>query len=144
MQGFPATKNGVGISVSGCQRMGNALIASSFPPGVARDSLDIQQFLEVLSASQSVRRLGSAALNLCHVACGRLDAYWTASVQAWDIAAGALICQQAGAVVTSTTGDRFSVWDADLAVAASPQLHSELLACLSRSQRSFGAGQTRT
>ena len=144
MQGFPATKNGMAISVSGCQRMENALIASSFPPGVSRDSPDVQQFLEVLSASQSVRRLGSAALNLCHVACGRFDAYWTASVQSWDIAAGALICQQAGAVVTGATGGCFSVWDADLAVAASPELHAELLACLARSPRPFGAGQTRT
>jgi myo-inositol-1(or 4)-monophosphatase len=144
MQGFPAMKNGVAISVSGCQRMGEALIASSFPPGVDRDSADVQQFLEVLSVSQSVRRLGSAALNLCHVACGRLDAYWTASVQSWDIAAGALICQQAGAIVTSASGGSFSVWDADLAVAASPQLHLELLACLSRSPRSSGPGQTRT
>jgi myo-inositol-1(or 4)-monophosphatase len=144
MQGAPAMKNGIAISVSGCQRMGEALIASSFPPGIDRDSADVQQFLEVLSVSQSVRRLGSAALNLCHVACGRLDAYWTASVQSWDIAAGSLICRQAGAVVTGATGGPFSVWDADLAVAASPQLHAELLACLSRSPRSFVPGQTRT
>ncbi len=64
------------IKTSSCTTMDQALIAASFPPNIQRGSIEVEQFLEVLVAAQSVRRLGSAALNLCYVGCGRLDGYW--------------------------------------------------------------------
>jgi myo-inositol-1(or 4)-monophosphatase len=54
--------------------------------------------------SQAVRRLGSAALNLCYVACGRLDGFWASSLKIWDIAAGVLIVREAGGVVSDLKG----------------------------------------
>ncbi len=76
------------IRASSVTCLDRAMIAASFPPNVQKDSPEVQQFLNVLVACQSVRRLGSAALNLCYVACGRLDGYWTNTVKPWDVAAG--------------------------------------------------------
>ena len=129
--GLPATLNGREIHASRCTSIGEALIAASFPPNVARESIAVQHFIEVLLQSQSVRRLGSAALNLCYVACGRMDGYWANCVKSWDIAAGALIAQQSGAHLTGWQGHPFDVWQGHLTVAATPHLHSELLRCLS-------------
>ena len=84
---------------------------------------------------QAFRRLGSAALNLCYVADGRLDAYWAGSVQAWDVAAGILIAREAGAVVSSLFGQSFSLQDADLTVAANSTIHGSLIEQLTASNR---------
>jgi myo-inositol-1(or 4)-monophosphatase len=132
VQGLPATLNGREIRASSCTAIGDALIAASFPPNVSRESLAVQHFIEVLLQCQSVRRLGSAALNLCYVACGRMDGYWANCVKSWDIAAGALIAQQSGAHLTGWQGESFSVWQGHLTVAATPSLHAELLGCLSQ------------
>src|SRR5439155_45102 len=67
---------------------------------------------EVMSlGSQAVRRAGSAVLDLCYVACGRLDGYWEHMVEPWDIAAGALMVLEAGGTVTATDGSAFRVDD---------------------------------
>ena len=89
--GHGATLNGQAIATSSCQHVGQALIAASLPALVARDSPEVDRFVEVMIHAQSIRRLGSAALNLCYVAMGRLDAYWATCVQVWDVAAGLLM-----------------------------------------------------
>lgn len=126
-----ATLNGGKIVASGCVDIEYAMIAASFPPNVQRDSVEVRQFIEVLVQAQSIRRLGSAALNLCFVGCGRLDGYWAGKVRSWDIAAGALIATEAGAHLTSRDGSPFSLNKGDLTVASSLQLHQQMLACLS-------------
>ncbi len=126
-----ATLNGAKIKVSSCVDIEQAMVAASFPPNVQRDSVEVRQFIEVLVQSQSIRRLGSAALNLCFVGCGRLDGYWAGKVRSWDIAAGALIATEAGAFLTSRDGTPFSLNRGDLTVAASEGLHQQLLSCLS-------------
>lgn len=128
MQG--AQLNGKAIHASGCVEIGQALIAASFPPNVHRDSIEVEQFIEVLVEAQSVRRLGSAALNLCYVACGRLDGYWAGKIRSWDIAAGVLIATESGACLTSRDGSPFMLCKGDLTVAASISLHRQLLTCL--------------
>ena len=65
-------------------------------------------FAEFLNVSRAVRRLGSAALDLCYVAAGRLDGFWEQSLHPWDIAAGALIVQEAGGRVTDLRGGPYS------------------------------------
>lgn len=125
-----ATLNGEAISASGCTDIEQSLIAASFPPNVQRTSIEVQQFIEVLVQAQSIRRLGSAALNLCFVGCGRLDGYWAGKVRSWDIAAGVLIATEAGACLTSRDGTPFSLSRGDLTIAASDSLHRQLLACL--------------
>ena len=103
---------------------------ASFPPQVQKDSVEVAQFVEVLVRSQSVRRLGSAALNLCYVSQGRLDAYWAGFLKVWDVAAGALIATEAGATITKQNGDSFDPWDGELIAAGSDLLCQELSNCL--------------
>ena len=132
IRGEGALLNGKFIRCSGCERIDKALIAASFPPNVQRGSVEIEQFIEVLVAAQSLRRLGSAALNLCYVACGRLDGYWAGKVRSWDVAAGVLIAEEALCKLTRMNGSRFELDRGDLTVASSAQLHAELLECLHR------------
>ncbi len=128
----PATCNGVTIQPSECRTLDSAMIAASFPAGVTRDDPEVEQFLRVLEASQSVRRLGSAALNLCLVSEGRLDAYWANNVQPWDIAAGMLIAERAGAKLCDVSGEKFDLWAPRPMVTATDPLQRELLNCIHR------------
>jgi len=125
-----ATKNNKPIRVSGCEKLDKAMVCCSFPPKVRRDDVEVNQFLNVLESSQSLRRLGSAAMNLCYVAEGCLDAYWATSVKAWDVAAGGLIARVAGAHLTSISGGQFDLWDPKLLITATPTLHASMLKCL--------------
>ncbi len=64
---------------------------------------------KLLLGAQAIRRTGSAALNLCYVACGRFDAYWARETKAWDVAGGALLIQEAGGIVTNFDGGPISL-----------------------------------
>jgi myo-inositol-1(or 4)-monophosphatase len=107
-----------------------ALVAVSLPPHVKRDSADLLDFVEAAQASQAVRRSGSAALNLAHVASGALDAFWATHIQAWDVAAGILLIREAGGAVTGRDGQPFDLWNPHFLAAAGPQLHREMLEVL--------------
>jgi myo-inositol-1(or 4)-monophosphatase len=131
-QGGGAFVNGEAIGVSACRTLDKAMVAASLPPHVPRDSVEIARLVEVIHACQALRRLGSAALNLCYVAQGRLDGYWATSVKIWDIAAGMLIVQEAGGVMTSLTSGPVDFDHPWFAAAATRELHSELLELLNR------------
>jgi myo-inositol-1(or 4)-monophosphatase len=120
--GKGATLNGQKLTVSGCQKMDQALVAVSFPPHVGRDSPEIRRFVELLLTAQSIRRMGSAALNLSYVAAGRLDAYLATSVHAWDVAAGVLIVREAGGVTAGLNGSGLNIERPELIAAASKPL----------------------
>lgn len=135
-RGAGATLNGEPIQVSRCDAIGEAMVAASFAAQVERGSIEINRFVEVLLACHTMRRLGSAALNLCYLGCGRLDAYWATSVKPWDVAAGNLIAQEAGAIVTALDGTRINLRHPQLAAAANPVLHKQLIDVL------FQAGQS--
>ena len=124
--------NGQPIQASCCTQLREALVAASFSTGVQRDSEEIKRFLEVLVECQALRRLGSAALNLAYLACGRLDGYWATSVKTWDVAAGILMAQEAGAVFTSITGGVVDLANPRFVGAATPELHTELSSSLAR------------
>lgn len=115
------------LEASGCRDIGKALLACSFAPGARRDSLEVVQFVEVLEACRSLRRLGSCALNLCYVAAGRLDGYWARSVHAWDVAAGALIVEEAGGVIGPLEGARLDLWNPKICAAATSDLQRTML-----------------
>jgi myo-inositol-1(or 4)-monophosphatase len=132
VRGQRPTLNGQPLTTSSCTRAVHALIAVSFPPHVTRDSPEIRRFIEGLLACQSVRRLGSAALNLAYVAAGRLDAYWATSVSIWDIAAGLLMVQEAGGIATALDGSSLNLERPEFVASASPALHQELLNVLKR------------
>ena len=118
------------LQVSNVGRLSDALVAASFPPLVQRESAEVDRFLEVLVRSQAVRRLGSAALNLCYVANGCLDAYWATSVKKWDVAAGLLLVQEAGGVISNLEGGDVDLEQPQFVAASQPSLQGELLPLL--------------
>jgi myo-inositol-1(or 4)-monophosphatase len=126
-RGKGATLNGRPIATSRCERIGDALIAVSFSPHVTRESVEIQRFVEILLASQSVRRMGSAALNLSYVAAGRLDGYVATSVNIWDVAAGLLLVHEGGGAQSGIDGQALCLERPELIAAASEPLHKQLV-----------------
>ena len=128
--GKGATLNGQPIDASACEQVGLAVIAASLPTDIPRGSTEVGRFVEVMHQAQSIRRFGSAALNLCYLAMGRLDAYWATCVKVWDVAAGQLIVTEAGGTVTHLDGSAFSLDRPQFAAAATPELHRELLELL--------------
>lgn len=125
--GEGARLNGRKLQTSDVRELGEALVVASFPPGVTRDCPEVESFLEILVRSQSLRRSGSAALNLAYVAAGRYDGYWATSTHAWDIAAGVLLVREAGGVVTDLQGGAVDVDQAQVVAAGTKELHAELL-----------------
>jgi myo-inositol-1(or 4)-monophosphatase len=83
----------------------------------------------VLARVRGIRRIGSAALDLCWVADGRLDAHWEEQLKPWDLAAAALIIQEAGGTITNASGDGFDL-EAPSVVASNGLVHRELVATL--------------
>jgi myo-inositol-1(or 4)-monophosphatase len=131
IDGLGANCNDHPLSVSRCTEMDKALISCSFPAGVKRDDPEVSRFVSVLEQCQSLRRLGSCALNMCYVAAGWLDAYWATNVSAWDSAAGTVIAREAGAVLTAYDGSEFDDWNPKFCVSATTQLHQSMVSLLS-------------
>jgi myo-inositol-1(or 4)-monophosphatase len=131
-RGKGAFLNGERLHPSECRSLDQALVAASLPAHAPRGSVEVVRLVEAIHACRGVRRLGSAALNLCYLAQGRLDGYWATSVKIWDIAAGMLIVQEAGAIISSLDGGPVDFETAWFAAAATPELHRELLGLLNR------------
>jgi myo-inositol-1(or 4)-monophosphatase len=130
-RGGGATLDGRPIHVSLFNRLDQAMVIASFPPGVTADSLPIKRFLKVLPRAQTIHRSGSAALNLAYVAAGRLEAFWSSSLKPWDVAAGALIAAEAGGRVTKMSGGPLDIEVPDLLCSNGTGIHDELSALLS-------------
>ena len=118
--------NGLRMQVSDVATVGEALVAVSLPAHVRRDSSDLLDFVEAAQVAQAVRRSGSAALNLAHVANGSLDAFWASHIHPWDVAAGVLLIREAGGIVTGRNGDDFDLWKPHFLAASTTQLHAEM------------------
>lgn len=104
-KGKGATLNGKKINVSRVKHLSEALLVTGFP--YTRDAqIDrlLHTFKNFIKACHDIRRLGSAALDLCWVACGRLDGYWEENLNPWDVSAGKLILEEAGGKVTDFSG----------------------------------------
>ena len=86
--------------------------------------------------SQGVRRLGSAALDLCYVAAGRFEGFWEMALNPWDVAAGGLIAEEAGARVTSVTGDADYISTPQSVLASTPGIHPRMLEELNKNNSS--------
>ena len=128
-KGRGAWLNGEPIRVSAVQELIKTLLVTGFPydrRGTDFD-LNMRYFSELTRISQGVRRLGSAALDVCYVACGRFDGYWELSIHPWDIAAGALIVQEAGGVVTDLEGNPDYLKPPYALIAANPAIHHAIL-----------------
>ena len=108
-RGGGAWLNGAPLRVSHAETLIDSLLVTGFPYSVQQDAADlVGLFGEFLGKARAVRRLGSAALDLCYVAAGRLDGFWEQKLNPWDMAAGALIVQEAGGTVTGSGGQPFT------------------------------------
>jgi len=108
VKGKGAYCNGAVIHVSSVTDLGIALLATGFP--YAKDDMEknnLKEFCRFLPGIQCIRRLGSAALDLCYVASGRVDGFWEPMLKPWDTAAGSLIVQEAGGIVTKYNGSEY-------------------------------------
>lgn len=130
VRGRPAELNGRPIQVSATATLSAALLVTGFPYDCQNCLPSLIRRLErCLSAAQGIRRLGSAALDLCYVACGRFDGFWEERLNPWDTAAGMLIARQAGAEITDFSGVPFSIEKKEL-LATNRVLHESMLALL--------------
>ncbi len=127
-----ATLNGHPIGVSDVSDPAQALLVTGFPFR-SKCLLENYQktFSDLFHQVSGIRRLGSAALDLCQVACGRADGFWEVGLAPWDVAAGALIIQEAGGLVRDFSGTNQAIWTGDV-VAANSNLLSLLLQTVTR------------
>lgn len=130
IRGSGATLNGRRIRVKPRRGLENAVLATGIPFGENATLSSNAQFfpaLEKLSANTAgIRRMGAAALDLAYVAAGRYDGYWEAGVHAWDVAAGALLVQEAGGLVSDYRGGQDFLKSRNI-VAASPKVFKGIL-----------------
>jgi myo-inositol-1(or 4)-monophosphatase len=118
------------IRVSRCRRLEDALVGTGFPfRELGRLDLYMKQLGKILGSCAGVRRAGAAALDLAYVAAGRLDAFWEMGLSPWDMAAGALLIQEAGGLVGDFAGDAHYLENGDIA-AGTPKVFPQLLQTL--------------
>lgn len=129
-EGSGATLNGDPIRVGGTVDLSMSLLSTGFPYDASTNPRSNTEELDrFIRRVISVRCDGSAALDLCHVAMGRLDGYWESGLDVWDMAAGGLIVKEAGGVITLQSGAPFTPFDGSV-VAANADLHPQMLAVL--------------
>ena len=122
--------NGKRIRTSEVAVLDNALLGTGFPYD-RKEKADFYLgfFRSFMLSCQGIRRAGSAALDLCYVASGRLDGFWEFKLRAWDTAAGSLIVREAGGTVTDFSGKEFSIWG-EQTLASNGRIHAEMLAVI--------------
>jgi myo-inositol-1(or 4)-monophosphatase len=127
-RGKGAYLNGRLLGVSGAVELQKSLLVTGFPYDAWNSEFDnFENFVKFSKLSQGVRRLGSAALDLCYVAAGRFDGFWELALNSWDVAAGGLICAEAGARVTNVYGKADYISPPQSVVAATPGIHARML-----------------
>lgn len=130
IEGGGAHLNGKKIRVSATASLSQSLLATGFPYDVRESkNNNLDHFSNFAVRAQAVRRGGSAALDLCQVACGRLDGFWELKLGPWDTAAGALIVKEAGGTLTDFSGNDFDIFKKEIA-ASNGKIHKEMLRTL--------------
>jgi myo-inositol-1(or 4)-monophosphatase len=130
-RGQGASLNGQPIHVSSTCKLNDSLLVTGFPYTITtRDPrLTLARFERCLKSSQGVRRLGSAALDLCWVACGRFEGFWEENLKPWDTAAGLCIVEEAGGKVTNYEGHPYKIGDWQI-LATNSHVHREMVGLL--------------
>ena len=137
-QGQGAFVNGTRLKASSTEVIGDALLVTGFPYDMhVRGPELVELFGLFLHRARAVRRLGSAALDLCYVAAGRFEGFWEQHLKPWDVAAGALVVAEAGGRVTGMDGGAFSARAGHL-VASNGRVHDAMLEVI----RDSRAGRT--
>ena len=130
-RGHGAALNGVRLRVSSTAALISSILVTGFSYDFAKRGHQADIWRDFLTQVQAIRQTGSAALNLCYIAAGRLDGYWERGIQPWDVAAGALMVAEAGGAVTDFRGGAFRS-DGREVLASNSSLHDHLLAVIAR------------
>ena len=137
-KGEGAFKNGKRISVSTQNDFQRSLIATGFPYSSAENEEDlkwvINKLKHILPRCQDIRRLGSAALDLCYVAEGKYEGFYEINLKPWDVSAGMLIVTEAGGIVSDRYSDNYKMFEDRCIVASNGIIHNELIEILSRKE----------
>jgi len=127
-RGKGAFINGQRLRVSTATDLQRSLLVTGFPYDAWNTEHDnFANFVKFAKLTQGVRRLGSAALDLSYVAAGRFDGFWELSLKPWDVAAGGLICEEAGGSVTNVHGDADYISPPQSILATAPGIHVRML-----------------
>jgi len=137
LKGMSSFLNNQHIHVSKTKLLKQSLIATGFSYKFKelKDN-NIGNFIKLLVASQAIRRAGSAALDLCYVACGRFDGFWELDLRPWDTAAGILIVKEAGGRVTNFKNIEYSFEDKEI-LATNKLIHPQMLKQLNANKKEF-------
>jgi myo-inositol-1(or 4)-monophosphatase len=129
-KGVGSWLNGERLSVSSNATMLESMLVTGFPYNVHQEADEfVKVFARVLKQARAVRRLGSAAIDICWVAAGRMDGFWEAVLKPWDTRAAALILEEAGGKVTSMKGGVWDPYAGDI-LATNGLIHDEVLRTL--------------
>jgi myo-inositol-1(or 4)-monophosphatase len=140
-RGGGAYLNGAPLAVSAIDHVVDSLLVTGFAYNVHESAEEVVSlFGAFLGRAQAVRRLGSAALDLCYVAAGRFDAFWEENLKPWDMAAGALIVEEAGGRLSAMDGAPFDVWGRQM-LASNGALHGPLLQIIAEWRAGRAAGR---
>lgn len=132
VRGLGSFVNGERLRVSEAQTLRSALLMTGFPYNFREKIKPVMsQFEAFLIESQAVRRGGSAALDLCYTAIGRVDGFWEIELHPWDTAAGLVIAEEAGGRVTNFSGEPFTIYGKQI-LASNGRIHDEMVAVLRR------------
>jgi myo-inositol-1(or 4)-monophosphatase len=130
VKGQGAQLNGQSIQVSSISTLSDSLLVTGFAYNL-KETFEpvITRYGNCLKAAQGMRRLGSAALDLCYVACGRFEGYWEQNLKPWDTAAGSLIAAEAGGTVTTFSNQSYSPDKGEI-LATNGQIHQDMVGLL--------------
>lgn len=131
-KGRGAYLNGRRIHVTKTRILRHSMLATGFTYHIkAARNRNIKNFSRFLIKAQAVRRAGSAALDMCYVACGRFDGFWEMDLHPWDTAAADIIVREAGGKVTRFNGSRYSHYDKEV-LATNSIIHAQMMKVLSK------------
>ena len=128
-RGQGASLNGRRMEVSATPNLGSALLCTGFPYDVRERSEFARHFANFIMNAQAVRRDGAAALDLAYVACGRFDGFWEEGLKPWDVAAGALMVEEAGGRVSNYAGEPFNTFTPPI-MASNGLVHEQMMQVL--------------
>lgn len=128
-RGQGATLNNQPIHVSDEDQLIDSLLVTGFSYDREEIKKNLEFFNRMILHSRAIRRDGSAALDLCYVACGRFEGFWELSLNPWDVAAGRLIVEEAGGSVTTFRGSPSTIYEPELLI-SNGKIHSAMMALL--------------
>ncbi len=125
------------LAVSGVARLDDATLSTGFPADAGATGVNLDHFANLLRAAARLRNLGSAALSLAAVALGQMEGYWEIGPSAWDLAAGALLVEEAGGRVSDLRGRPFEAHGGQI-LATNGRVHDQVIAVLARGHSGLG------